>query len=66
MQKIGTFREWLNQEDDDKFYNELKIIEKEIQQIQAHNDNHIKINLFLCEAVIEPEKSKSILTMKIN
>ncbi len=46
MQKIGTFREWLNQEDNDKFYNELKIIEKEIQQIQAHNDNHIKINLF--------------------
>ena len=53
-----NFREWLNQEDNKKFYNELKIIEKELHQIQAHNDNHIKFNMFLCEAVIEPEKIK--------
>lgn len=56
---IGTFREWLTeQKDNECYFNELKIIEKEIAQIHAHNDNLIQFNMFLCEAVIEPEKIK--------
>lgn len=59
MQKIGTFREWLReQKDNESFFNELKIIEKQIAQIHAHNDNLIQFNMFVCEAVIEPEKIK--------
>lgn len=56
---IGTFREWLTEQKDiECYFNELKIIEKEIAQIQAHNNNLIQFNMFLCEAVIEPEKIK--------
>ena len=56
---IGTFRECLiEQKDIECYFNELKIIEKEIARLQAHNDNLVKINMFLCEAVIEPEKIK--------
>lgn len=59
MNKLGTFREWLeNNKINDNYFKELKIIEEEIEQIQAHNDNLIKVNLFVCEAVIEPEKIK--------
>lgn len=59
MTKLGTFREWLeNNKINDTYFKELKIIEEEIEQIQAHNDNLIKFNIFVCEAVIEPEKIK--------
>ena len=55
--KIGTFREWLEiQQINEEYFKNLEIIENEIEQIQAHNDNRLKFNMFLCEAVIEPEK----------
>lgn len=59
---MKTFREYLKESEtiysNKKFYEELKIIETEIERIQSHNDNLIKFNMFLCEAVIEPEKIK--------
>lgn len=55
---MQTFREWLNEKENIKYFTELKLIEKEIQQINSHNDNLIKLDLFVCEAVIEPEKIK--------
>ncbi len=59
-----TFREWLREEEikdsNNKYLKELKIIEKEIKKIQNHNDNLIKFDMFLSEAVIEPEKIKII------
>lgn len=57
--KIGTFREWLEiQQINEEYFKNLEIIENEIEQIQAHNDNILKFNMFLCEVVIEPEKIK--------
>lgn len=57
-----TFREYLRElevlDSNNRFYDELKLIEIEIERIQAHNDNILKFNMFLCEAVIEPEKIK--------
>jgi hypothetical protein len=57
-----TFREWLREEEikdsNNKYYEELKLIENELEKIQSHNDNLIKFNMFLSEAVIEPEKIK--------
>lgn len=56
---IGTFREWLEIDKiNTNYFKELKIIEEEIAQIHAHNNNLIQFNMFLCEAVIEPEKIK--------
>lgn len=56
---MESFREWMKTSKiNEDYYNELILIEKEIEQIQTHNDNIIKIDLFLCEAVIEPEKIK--------
>lgn len=59
---MKTFREYLKESEikdsNKKFYDELTIIEKEMEQIQSHNDNLIKYDMFLCEAVIEPEKIK--------
>lgn len=59
MKKLETFREWLeNDKINANYFKELKIIEEEIEQFQAHNDNLLKLNIFVCEAVIEPEKIK--------
>ena len=56
------FRKYLKESEiknsNEKFYEELKITEMEIERMHAHNDNLIKINMFLCEAAIEPEKIK--------
>jgi hypothetical protein len=57
-----TFREWLREEEikdsNNIFYEELKLVEKEIEKIQIHNENLINFDMFICEAVIEPEKIK--------
>lgn len=51
------FREWLNI-DNKQYFDELKLIEIDMERIQSHNDNILKFNMFICEAVIEPEKIK--------
>ena len=56
---MKTFREWLKIDNINKrYFNDLKEIEKDIERIQSHNDNILKFNMFICEAVIEPEKIK--------
>ena len=54
-----SFKEWLKiKEENEKYFIQLIEVENEIARINAHNDNIMHFNMFLCEAVIEPEKIK--------
>ena len=56
---MKKFKDWLeNKRCNELYYKELEKIEEEIEKAYNHNKHLIDINLFLCEAVIEPEKIK--------
>lgn len=50
-----SFRKYLENEE---YFSELLIIEKTLERIHAHNNHIIDVDMFICEAVIEPEKIK--------